>query len=221
MKYRYLSYPVSEGMPVYGGRADIKVEATRSILRGDSANACRFLMESHWGTHVDAPRHFFVNGDSVENYPPRTWIFKTPEIINVHLAPSEILKLGNWTKKIRQSADILLFRSGWARFRKQDKYIYENPGIHPEAGVYLRKKCRRLRAIGIDWISISSAKDKSLGREAHRAFLNPKDTGRPLLIVEDMALSAGLSGLKSVIILPFVVSGTDSAPCTALGVFRD
>jgi kynurenine formamidase len=221
MKYRYLSYPISEGMPVRGGKAGLCIKPARAISKGDSANVYKFCMESHWGTHVDAPRHFFDNGKSIEDYPPAAWIFKTPQVIDISLDSSEILNLGKWTSCIKTVTDILIFRSGWSRFRKQARYVDENPGIHPDVGVYLRKKYRNLRAIGIDWISISSVSNKSLGREAHRAFLDPAGNGKPLFIIEDMCLPVALSGLESLFVSPLVVSGIDSAPCTVLGVFHD
>jgi kynurenine formamidase len=221
MKYRYLSHHISEGMPVCGGKAKISIETMRAIAQGDSSNAYKFSMESHWGTHVDTPRHFFDKGNSIEDYPSCTWFFKSPEVINIFLKPSEVLNMGKWIDRVNLASDILLFRSGWSNLRKDEKYIAKNPGIHPEVGIYLRKRYRNLRAIGIDWISISSGKNKPLGREAHRAFLDPRGRGKPLLIVEDMYLPANLSGLQSIIVSPLVVSGIDSAPCTVLGVFND
>ncbi len=221
MRYKYLSYPVLEGMPVYGGKANIGIKAIRAISQNDSVNVYRFSMESHWGTHVDAPRHFFENGNSIGDYPARAWVFETPEIINVSLKPAEILRLGDWVKKIRPSVDIVLFKSGWSHFRKDKKYVYKNPGVHPEVGVYLRKNFRKLRAVGIDWISVSPANNKVLGRSAHRAFLDPQGKGNSLLIVEDMRLSGNLYLLKSIIISPLIISGADSSPCTILGVFYD
>lgn len=221
MKYKYLSYALSDDMPVFGGRADMEIRAVRAISKGDSSNMYRFSMENHWGTHVDAPRHFFDNGKSIEDYPPSTWFFEAPQVINLSLKPSEVVKMGRWVKKINLLSDILIFKSGWSCCRNQKKYVYQNPGVAPEVGNYLRKNHRSLRAIGIDWISISPYTDRALGREAHRAFLSPEGKGRPLLIVEDMRLPLKLTGLKSVLVSPLIVSGTDSAVCTVLGAFHD
>lgn len=221
MKYRYLSYPVSQGMPVYGGKAHLSIKVKRAISGGDTANVYKFSMESHWGTHIDAPRHFFNNGKCIDGCPCGTWFFTTPGVINIVLKPSEILRMGKWIKEINPLCDILLFKSGWSRFRNHRKYVYQNPGIHPEVAVYLRKKCHNLRAIGIDWLSIASIKNRELGREAHRTFLGSAGAGKPLFIVEDMRILPKLSGLRRLIISPIVISGIDSAPCTILGEFDD
>lgn len=219
MKYRFLSHPISHGMPVYGGKADLNIKAKRAISRGDAVNIYKFSMESHWGTHIDAPRHFFNNGKRIEDYLCGTWFFTVPEVVNIVLKPSEILNIGKWTKNINPLCDILIFKSGWSAFRKQGKYVYQNPGIHPDVAIYLRENYRNLKAIGIDWLSVSSIKNRELGRDAHRAFLGPKGAGKPLFIVEDMRITSGMFGLRRVMIFPMVISGIDSAPCTIAGEF--
>ena len=221
MKYRYLSYPIEEAMPVYGGIAKIRLAPVRSIPRGDTANVYKFSMENHWGTHVDAPRHFFTKGRSVTDYPAWNWVFYLPTVINIDLGASDILRTGEWIGEIKESTDIILFRAGWSGFRKTEKYIYDNPGIEPEVGLQLRKKFPKLRAVGIDWISISSYKNRELGHQAHKAFLDPEGENDPVLLVEDMDLSGDLSGLQGLVISPLIVSGIDSAPSTVLGAFND
>jgi len=221
MKYKYLSYSVSQGMPVYGGKANLDIKAKHSLVKGDTANVYKFSMESHWGTHIDAPRHFFNNGKCIEDYPCATWFFTKPQVINIVLKPAEILKIGKWIKNINPRSDILIFSSGWSGLRKHRKYIYQNPGIHPEVAVYLRKNYRNLRGIGIDWLSVSSFKNKELGRDAHRRFLGLSGAGKPLFIVEDMRILPKMSGLRRIIISPLVVLGIDSAPCTVIGEFND
>jgi arylformamidase len=219
MIYKYLSHFVSEGMPVYGGRARLGIKARRSITKGDTSNVYRLTLENHWGTHIDAPHHFFNSGDRIDEYGAQSWFFTKPEVVRVSLRLREVLCSGKWMKQISRSCDILLLRSGWSRFRKEEKYIYENPGIHPEVAIYLRQHFPRLRAIGIDWLSISSGSHKPLGRQAHRAFLDPSGAGNPLFIIEDMLLPSNLSGLRKIIAAPFIVAGIDSAPCTVLGEF--
>ena len=173
-------------MPIYGGRAEIGLVSVRSNSNGGSSNVYKFSMESHWGTHVDAPRHFFTKGRSVTDYPAGNWIFTAPRVICIDLGASDILRRGEWIEEIRESTDIILFRAGWSSFRKTEKYIYDNPGIEPDVGLQLRKKFPNLRAVGIDWISISPYKNRELGRQAHKVFLDPEGENNPVLLVEDM-----------------------------------
>lgn len=221
MKYKYLSYPVEEGMPVYGSKAKIGLEQIKSIKKHDSSNVYRFKMENHWGTHVDAPKHFFENGKAINEYTPDYFVFNNPLVIDIELSPGDALKKEKWVEKVKPSTDIILFHSGWSFFRKNVKYVKDNPGIDPEVGLYLRKNYPKLKAIGIDWISVSPIKNRELGRQSHKAFLDPKGKNNPILLVEDMNLPENLSGLKFLIILPLRVTGVDSAPCTILGAFDD
>jgi kynurenine formamidase len=73
------------------------------------------------------------------------------------------------------------------------------------------------RAIGVDFVSSSSISHRDDGRAAHRAFLAPNDPGEPILLIEDMDLSADLSQLMRVVVAPLRVEGMDSACCTIIG----
>ncbi|MDD5045092.1 MAG: cyclase family protein [Candidatus Omnitrophica bacterium] len=222
MIYRFLSHLLTERSPAYGGGAlSLDMVKTGSVSGGDSANIYRFSMGSHWGTHVDAPNHFFEDGRKAAEYPPEFWLFKDPQVIDVTLAPSEILGAGKWLEQIGESRDILLLKSGWTKRRNEELYCKENPGIHPDVGLYLRKKLPNIRAIGIDWISISPFCARPIGRQAHKAFLDPKGENNPVLIIEDMDLSCGLKGISEVSVSPLRVDGADSAPCTVIGGFSD
>ena len=61
-RVRHLSYTLEETIPAYGKtKVSLGVRSQKSIDRGDSCNTIRFSMENHWGTHIDAPAHFFKN----------------------------------------------------------------------------------------------------------------------------------------------------------------
>ncbi|MBF0516201.1 MAG: cyclase family protein [Nitrospirae bacterium] len=219
MRYEFLCHTLSDDLnPVYGGHKSIAIERLKSIEGGDSANVSSFTMENHWGTHVDAPNHFFEHGIRVSEYPAEFWFFKNPQVIQVELKPSEVISA---LPEISLQADMLLIQSGWCSCRHEDVYVKENPGIDPAVGFSLRSKFPRLRAVGLDWISVSPYTDRTLGRLTHRAFLDPEGQGSPILLVEDMDLSMTLDALREVVVLPLRISGLDSAPCTIIGQFDD
>jgi len=220
MMYQFLSHIYTRKQPAYGGTAEVKIDQIKSINAGDTSNVSQFIMQNHWGTHVDGPNHFFENGKKIVDYPPEFWFFAKPQVIEVKLNQGEILAPGNWLNSIRRDTDILLFQSGWCKRRNDKSYTTENPGIHPDVGFYLRKNFPNLRMIGIDWISLSSYLDRELGREAHRAFLDPKGANKPILIIEDMDLSGNFDRLAAVWVVPIRMGQLDSAPCTVIGVLQ-
>lgn len=221
MKYQYLSYEIKENIPVYGKRAMVNMSPVKSIRDGDTANVYEFTMQNHWGTHVDAPRHFFDKGKGICDFSADYWIFDNPQVIEVKLSPGDILTKTGWQNNINPETDILLFKSGWSSLRNEEKYFNNNPGIDPSVGIFIRENYPNIKAIGIDWISISAYQKRDLGREAHRSFLSPGGKNSPVLLVEDMDLSVDIDVLSSIIVMPIRIDIFDSAPCTVIGRFDD
>lgn len=218
---KFLSHTLSPNTPSYGTLINkLKVSKVKGIEKGDSSNVFTFTMENHLGTHVDAPNHFFEHGKRIVDYPPEYWFFESPQVLRLDLKPDETLINGQWVDKIRDDADILLFQSGWYSLRDKDVYSTNNPGIHPEAASCLRHGFPNLKAIGIDWVSISPYQKRDLGRESHRIFLDPNSANSPILIIEDMDLSCDLSTLSKMVVLPIRVDKLDSAPCIVVGIFQ-
>ncbi|KWT92840.1 cyclase family protein [Candidatus Magnetominusculus xianensis] len=219
MRHEFLSHTLADGQnPVYGGTISLAIHTLKSISRGDSANVSSFTMENHWGTHVDAPNHFFNHGLKVFEYPPEFWFFKHPYVLQVSLEPSEILK---GLSELSPQTDLLLIQSNWCKRRHEEVYVKENPGIDPDVGFHLRSKYPHLRAVGIDWISVSPYTNRVLGRLTHRAFLDPDGQNAPIVLIEDMDLSSNLTALREVVVFPLRVEALDSAPCTIVGMFDD
>ncbi|OHE56199.1 MAG: hypothetical protein A2Z47_06935 [Thermodesulfovibrio sp. RBG_19FT_COMBO_42_12] len=216
----FLSYPIEKRMPVYGtANADMEIVPVRSISDGDSCNVFKIGLENHVGTHVDCPAHFFNHGSKINDYPANTWFFYNPYVIRVSLKENQIITPED-IGKIPHGADLLLIQSSFSHFRGTEIYSRHNPGFHPEVGKWLREKYSHVRAIGFDFISLSTYQNRELGRKAHQAFLDPNGNNSPILIVEDMDLSVDLTGLTKVMVFPLRVEGLDSAPCTVVGMFE-
>ena len=217
MKYYYLSYPISEGMPVYGGIAHVRVDRVKSIQNGDSSNVFCFALENHWGTHVDCPAHYFLGGNTIIDYTADFWVFTKPQIISLEVEQGQIISSKDLPADINADTDLVMLKSGWGKFRGNEIYYLNNPGFDPEFGLYIREHCPSVRAIGFDWVSLSSFAHRNTGREAHRNFLNPLLENHPIVIIEDMCLPDELEELSMVHVLPIRIQGIDSAPCTVIG----
>ena len=66
MKIYDLSPEISEDMVVYKGKSEKKpkIKATRTLKEG--SNESRIELDSHTGSHVDAPHHILANGKTIE-----------------------------------------------------------------------------------------------------------------------------------------------------------
>ena len=221
MVMRFLSYPIKKRMPVYGkANVDMEIIPVKSLDKGDSYNVFKVNIENHFGTHVDCPAHFFKKGLRVSDYPAETWFFQSPFVLHLELRENQLVMPEDLSNNIPVGIDLLLIKSGFYRFRGSKKYSNYNPGFAEETGKWLRATYPSVRAIGFDFISLSSYQNREEGRKAHYAFLDPNVVNTPILIIEDMDLSGDLSGLSSVWILPLRIDRLDSSPCTVVGEFE-
>lgn len=216
-RWIFLSHPLGPDMPVYGEtHAHPGIEPVRSIRTGNAANVYRITLENHWGTHVDTPAHFFDHGRSIAEFSAAEWVFFKPVVLEITATSGELIGVDPF-QNIPKECDLVLVRTGFQRHRGDDVYSHDNPGIHPEVGHWLRENRPKIRAIGMDFVSLSPRRNPQAGRESHRAFLDPETPGNPVVIIEDMDLHHPLATLEHVIVAPLRMVGIDSAPCTVLG----
>lgn len=224
----YLSYVITKDSPRYGGNGSVNIPRTREISKGHTSNNSELHFATHLGTHIDAPYHFDDKGKTVDQYPPGFWICKQPFLINYLATSSEIIKVDtllNQLQNIPSSCDLLLINTQFSRFRNNDEetYIFNNPGISPEVGTWLRMNTA-IKMIGFDFISLSSYAQRDLGRKAHQAFLSSlkinEDSLDPILIIEDMDLSRVKICPSKIIVSPLRFEISDGAPVTVYGLYE-
>jgi kynurenine formamidase len=217
----WLSYPIDASTPSYGNGERFATERIKCITEGDSCNTSRWQFPNHIGTHIDAPNHFFSEGDSIDEFPPEYWNFSKVAIIKKPLI-NENMCIGGAKDfiNIPKETDLILIYTGFCHHRNEEVYWNSNPGLSSELAVFLRENFPNLRAIGIDSISISSWQNREEGRKAHKIFLDPDYCGTPVLLIEDMDLSILEEniGITYCCVLPVRVKGADGSPCT---IFAD
>jgi arylformamidase len=215
-----LSHAVSTETPTYGDSPKPKIIPQTSIAAGNTSNTCAITVHNHTSTHVDAPAHFVSNGRAISDYSPEELIFRKPLLVEIPKKPGEWVEADDIKKRVKsKSADCLLIRTGFWALRSKDVYRTHNPGISPEAILWSRENLKSVRCLGIDSISISGFQDRTRGRKAHlTAFEKRGGLGEPLLLVEDMNLGILKTGqkIRKLTIVPWLISGVDSAPCTVL-----
>jgi kynurenine formamidase len=216
--FALLSHRLSTSTPGFAGEGRLRITPIKEISSGGSSNSYSIDMPCHLGTHVDAPRHFSDSGRPIASYRTDDLVFEKPCLLDIPLGAGELLsrdQLVRFERLIAQ-ADILFIRTGFQRYRDTDasKYSSENPGVSADAARYL-VGFKKLRAVGLDFISLSSALNREEGRTAHRELLSPRD----FLLVEDMDLRAYPSRVRRVLVVPLLIEGVDSAPCTVLAEY--
>jgi len=222
--WRRISHDIEQGFPEYPGHPpSLTFEPLYDYAKGNACQTHMLHMYNHAATHIDGPRHFNPTGIRLREVPLETFFFETPALIDIPKGDSEPVTADELEAQARAiaNADLLLIRAGWTSIRAEDpvRYAQRSPAISEAAAKYLVAQFPRLRAVGVDFISIAAPVKGKVGDgiRAHQALLGVgRDDRRYVLIIEDMNLPADLLVPKRVIALPMFIPGVDSAPCTVV-----
>ncbi len=218
----FLSHTLNENTPTYGNRNQFKMVKKSDISKGDVANDTMLNTTVHIGTHIDMPYHFYEEGQTLMDFDDDFWYFTKPLIIEIH--PNDIIIYEELINKLNTindcGYDILIVKTGIESFRNDKEFWESNYGFHPAIYDYLIKQFPNIRVLGFDSISVSSFKNRLLGREAHKRFLNPN---HPILLLEDMKLSFinESTQFDNIIVAPLRIEKCDGLPCTIIGINND
>lgn len=203
-----LSHVLNEKTPLYGGAKGLEFRPAKSIAAGDSCNTMTWALSNHAGTHMDAPRHFVDKGASVTDIPAGDWMFQRPVLKDIMPVEAGYL-VGPEDFDDLKDGDFLLIKSGFEEYRPENLYWENAPGLHKDLAAFLKERMPSLRAVGMDFISVSNINNREMGRAAHQAFL-----GAEILLIEDMKLSVLTKPPQRVLVAPVLVERADGSPCT-------
>jgi arylformamidase len=212
-----LSYEIGFRHPGWPGNYTYEWEPVSSIERGDVANFGILHLLDHFGSHLDAPRHFNDAGPAIADVPLERFVYERPVLVDAPKHDRELVSredLEAHDERLR-NADIVLIRTGWSDVRDPDpvRYAAEGPGVSPEACEYL-SALPEVKAVGLDFISLAAyRKIDPEGILAHQ-ILCGVDRDRYVIIVEDIDLSAYPPNTHRVYAIPLFPEGADSSPCT-------
>ena len=215
----WLSHILSKETPAYGNGEKFQIKKSKSIARGDNCNVSEISLSTHLGTHLDTPYHFFNKGNTIDYYPADYFVFKEVFLWKLkNLKSAQYFEYQDLPKYISQKTDLLLIKTNFQKYRNKKIFWEKNPGLASSLAEGLRKNFPFLRAVGMDFISVSSFADRKKGRLAHKTFLNPDLPGNPLLLIEDMDLSKLKINKKifQVIVFPLRIKSADGSPCTII-----
>jgi len=166
------------------------------IEKGEQRNRSKFSMESHVGTHVDAPLHFISEGKSIDEMPITQLIGKA-QVIEV---PYPQAVTDNFLSSRLKNIKIVIFKFGRDRLNREYPY-FSVKGVH-----YLIQQ--GIRVVGTDNFNIDS---KTTEWQIHHMML-----GQEMMIVESLLLEKILPGVYEFICLPLLIKGGEASPARAL-----
>ena len=216
-----LSYHLQADGPSWPGNPAMKVRQFTSIRDGGVCNQYFVDLFNHFGTHIDAPNHFHDAGKQLSELPLDYFCYSKPFLAEIPKSFCEKVTpedLSPFAARIRE-ADLLLVRTGFSRhrFQRTAEYCEKGPGIASATSKYLIEEFPFLKAIGLDFLSLSSYSDPTDGVLSHQYILGMFHPGRFLLIIEELDLSRiEPTALQRVWALPLFVDGIDSSPATVV-----
>lgn len=196
-----LTMPIAQGMPFNPDHFPPEITSYASI-ETHGWRASRLVLDSHLGTHMDAPCHFVVGGQSLEQID-----------LNVLIGPAQVVHLEQVGEQealtpshfptINQAR--LLIHTGWSeRALGKPAYFAQYPFLTPETAAYLIE--RGVRLVGLDCPSV----DYDPG-ETHIALLS-----RGTLIIENLINLERLPDTCALIALPLPITNGDGSPLRAI-----
>ena len=210
--YLRLSHDLNVRDHAFPGAPTLKLMPFEVIgENGSSCNTYRVELFNHYGTHMDGPNHFDAKGKPLLLYIPKGE--------GEAVLPEELLA----HDEALQKADMLFIRSGFEVVRRQDnlRYSQRGPSVSAAAAQLIVARWQNLKAVGMDWISLSSPMNLQDGIRAHQ-FMLGCGGNKPVLIIEDVALArVDAARLEQVLCIPLFIEGIDSAPVTILAKLKD
>lgn len=200
-----ISVPIRTGGLVYPGNPEIDISLQQAVAKGASANVSTIHFGSHTGTHADASRHFFDDGQPVDKIP-----------LDRLIGPALVMAFGDELRAIT-AADLrkqdlkghkrVLLRTRNSALLSQKEFAKDYTYLAPDGAEYL--VANGVELVGIDYLSIEQF--HSGHHRTHRTLLE-----RSVVIVEGLDLSVPPPGEYQFICLPLRIEGCDGAPARAV-----
>ncbi len=204
-KWIDVTVPIYDGLVHWPGDPPVSIERINNMEKGDPNNVSKISMGSHTGTHVDAPRHFFRDGQKIGTM-PLNQIIGAARVIQIqhpkYVTPEELAGYN------LRRGERILFKTrnsshAWHRAIFDEDFV----SISNEAADFLAS--RALRAVGIDYLSVGGFKDD--GAYIHRTLL-----GSGIWLIEGLDLSNVRPGKYLLNCLPLNFDPGDGAPARAI-----
>jgi kynurenine formamidase len=212
MRITDLSQPIRTGMQVYPGDPEVTVTTVATVAQ-DGYQVVSLHAGSHTGTHLDAPLHSILGGESVDGIDLGRLVGPARIVQCGSPAPHEVIR---WASVAGQLQDLdgiamVLFHTGWSEHFGSPRYL-EHPVL--AVGVAEGLLAAGITVVGVDTLNPDSTLRNDGVLPFHTVFL-----GAGGVIVENLAnLGAVDRDRPMVSVLPLALAGADGAPVRAVAM---
>jgi kynurenine formamidase len=183
-------------------------------LEKDGWNASTLELYSHAGTHMDAPYHFGVGDERIDQIDPKrfmglAWVVQLDNVMPRQLI--SIKDMGSIADQV-QVGDSLLLHSGWSSKQGTTQYREVLPRISEDLAHWCVEK--GINMLGVEPPSVADVNNLEEVSLIHRILLSGN-----VIIIEGLTNLDKLSKDKvQLIALPLKIKGGDGAPARVIAV---
>ena len=179
----------------------------------DGWNSKTLHLYSHAGTHMDAPFHFEVNNQTIDEFEVSRFVCDS-WVIPIDAHAEQKIKLAdlNAYPDLINKGDGVILKTGWSAFVHEDKYRQALPGIHESLANWFVGK--GINMLAVETPSIADVMDMEEVTKIHEILLDGD-----IIIVEGLTNLDAVSKEKvKLIALPLKIKGGDGAPARVIAL---
>jgi len=210
-----LTYPIHQGMTTFPVHWHPFVEVTQLGRIGiEGRESRKLVLGTHSGTHVDAPRHFIPDGETIDRIPLETLVGPAKLIDFSDAAPLAEIQVEDFELQLGDECpERLVMRFDWSTQWGSLKYYTEHPYISEGAANWL--KARGVRLLGMDTPQADSPKN---GRGSERdSPIHKILLGAGIIKVEYLTNLKLVTSMDfELIVLPLPIRDGDGAPARCI-----
>lgn len=207
MKIVDLSHEITDGMSVFPDDPECAVETAHNYENGYFVS--KLTMNTHTGTHLDAPAHKIKGGRSVTDFDLDAFCAERAFALDCRGLSGEVdaAFLKAHEDQIKGCRAVLLC-SGWSSKWGNDAFFEGFPGLNEDAAKALKEM--GVRMIGLESPAVNPERHTSV----HQALL-----GEEIIVVEALCGVEALLGKPfSFFAAPLWLTGRDGSPVRAFAI---
>lgn len=188
-------------------------EHTKTKIR-DGWNASELHIYSHAGTHMDAPFHFEVTDERIDEISVERFVSKA-HVVNVEVQRSQqLITVSDFSSidSVLLFGESVIVKTGWSKYLGTDRFRSELPRISKEAAEWLVQK--RVNMLVVEPPSVADVNNLHEVTLIHQILL-----GGNVIIVEGISNTEELvNATVQLIALPLKVFRGDGAPARVIAI---
>lgn len=188
-------------------------EIARTV-KDDGWNASTLTFYSHCGTHMDAPIHFNVKNETIDQIPVSDFVGRAWIIDVTYVGAKGLILIKDIPESILNkfvAGDSLVFRTGWSQYVNQPAYRDELPRISEELAHWCVDN--KVKMIGVEPPSVADVNNMAEVTKIHQILL------QSVVIIEGLTnLDKLTSNCIELIALPLKIGGGDGAPARVIAI---